>query len=84
MLQKDNFGLILIDIPPQATATTTDTKFEHKNYSRQYPAIMKNISNNCCETTEFLGNFKTMNYNKILPNLRHVYAQIEEKVNYSF
>ena len=81
MLQKDNFGLILIDTPLQAAATTTDTKFEHKNYSRHYPTIMKNISNNCCETTAFLGNCKTMNYNKILTNLRHVYAQIEEKVN---
>ena len=81
MLQKDNFGLILIDTPPQVTATT---KFEHKNYSRQYPTIMKNISNNCCKTTEFLGNCKTLNYNQILPNLRHVYTQIEEKVNYSF
>ena len=60
MLQKDNFGLILIDTPAQA-ATTTDTKFEHKNYSRQYSTIMKNISNNCCETTAFLGKCKTMN-----------------------
>ena len=64
MLQKDNFGLILIDTLPQLTAA--ETKFEHKNYSRQYESMMSIFPNNGCETTTFFGNLKIMYYTKIL------------------
>ena len=66
MLQKDNFGLILIDTLPQLAAA--ETKFEHKNYSRQYESMRRIFPNNGCETTTFFGKLKIMYYIKIFSN----------------